>query len=456
MAINNQKKLKELFYNFYCDILILYGDKKPKYNISQVGNFKSEENGCSISTDARICLFSCSYYFDNKDKIHNLLSFKKIICYIKNSPEILEKDSICSDSPNKENIGKKFYKVVGIEESFGTSIYLVARQIFENYNKSIIEINWDLEPVKINRINLDKSVLLFKLKNKHGFLPVNKYYYYIQNFTIDKGFDLKLGKKVIQLKKLSDQEKTLFINGDYFGPEDLSMDISSIDIAIISEARLNDIEIKNILTLLRLFKTGEFRLYAIGELKSELNKKEIIHINTFANIIEKSLKNKMPFFNNKYSLNKNEINIIKKFFEDNYSKISENFEFAIECLSLLHSLDDKYKLPYIFFIIESFFKEIDSELNYRLSYCIAKILKKPFSFTKVIRNLYGLRGNVVHGNSQEELNKKIIKIKNESGESFNNITECVDFIEDVMREIWKEILEKELYKNDINIEKSLF
>jgi hypothetical protein len=456
MVTNNQKNLKELFYNFYCDILALYNNEKPKYYFSNVGNFKSEENGCSVSTDARIRLLSCSYYFDNSEKIQKLQSFKNIVKYIKSNNGILNSDGVISAPADKKIVGKKRYEVWGIDYCFGPSIYLIAQQIFENYNKSTIEINWNLEPVKINKINLNKSVLLFKLKNEHSFLPTDKYYYYIQNFTIDKKFfNLNLDKKIIQLKKLSDREKTLFINGNHFGPEDLSMDISSINTAIISKVRLSDVEIKNILTLLRLFKTGKFRLYAVGELKSELNKEKITYVNTFASIIEKPLKNKTPSFNEEYSLNENEISIIKRFFKNNYSKISENFEFAIECLSLLHSLDDKYKLPYIFFILESFFKKIKSENTYRLSYNMAKILKKSFSFTKTIRDFYNLRSDVVHGNSQSELDKKISKIKNEE-QSFNDIKECVDFLEDIMKQVWKEILEKELYKKDINIEESLF
>ena len=455
MVINNEKNLKKLFYDFYCDILRLYNNKKPKHYLSDVGNFESQKNGYSISTNKKIRLCSCSYYFENKNKIRELTSFKKIVYYIRNSLEILESDLICSDSPDKKNIGKKFYKVVGIEESFGASIYSVATKIFETYNKSIIDINWDLKPAEINKINLDESALLFELKNKHSFSPTDKYYYYMQNFAIDKSFfNLKLDKKIIQLKKLSDKEKTLLINVSHFGSENLIVDIGTIDVAIISKVRLNDIEIKNILTLLRLFSAGEFRLYAIGESKKGFDNKEtLIRLNTFANIVEKPLIEKCFSLHREYHLNQKETRAVKKFFKDNYSKIS-NFEFANECLNLLHSLDDKYKMPYIFFILESFFEKIKSENTYRLSYSMSKILKKSFDFSKTIRDLYDLRGDVVHGNGQIKLDKKSSKIKNE-GRPFNNMKECVDFLEDTMRQLWKEILKKDLYKKR-DIEESIF
>jgi hypothetical protein len=445
--------LKQLFYNFYCDVLELYKKNQPKTGMSQQMSFKTTENGYEVSGTPKIHLLSASYYFDNTQEIQRLNSFKAIVNYINNSPEILKTDSICSSSPDENNVGEPMYKVLGTESSYGASIYIIAKEIFENHNNTSVQIKWDFKPCKLKDVKFDKDILLFRLKNKHSFLPTEKYFYYLQNFEIENSyFELQVGEKKVKLKQLSDEEKSLMINSSHFGSEDLSMDAGSIKTALVSNDLLDQNDVKKIITLLRVFKEGEFRVYAIGELKKELNKKKSIKINTFANVVEKALGAKSAFFHKTYKLDKNEVKSFKKLFHGAYEDMP-SFEFPSECLGLLHTTDDKFKIPIIFYILESFFPKINTENTYRLAHCITKILKKPYSFSETVRNFYTLRSKIVHGDKQNTLTKTIKKIQKENGEPCSSIQECVKLLEFIMRETWKQVLKRKLHtKEDIEAE----
>ena len=453
MSKQKETNLKQLFHNFYCDVLEQYQKKNPKCGMSQQMIFKTTQNGYEVSGNPKIYLLSASYYFDNKNEIQQLESFKKIIQYIKKSSEILKNDSICSGSPNEKNIGKPMYKVSGIESSYGASIYLIAKEIFENHNKTSVQIKWDFEPCKLGEMKFDKDILLFRLKNKDNFLPTEKYFYFLQNFEIENNyFELQIGKNKIKAKRLSDEEKSLMINSSHFGSEDLSMDADSIKTALVSNDLLDQNEIKIVIALLRVFKAGEFRVYAIGELKKELNKKKSMKINTFANAVEKALGAKSAFFHETYKLTKSEAKSFKNLFQKAYKEMAL-FEFASESLSLLHTTDDKFKIPIIFYVLESFFPKVTSENSYRLSYCIAKILKKPYSFSRTVIDLYTLRSKIVHGDKQSTLIKIIKKISKKDGTQCSNIQECTNLLESIMRDTWKQILKRKLHtKEDIEAE----
>lgn len=456
MTRPDRKNLNTLFYNLYCDILALYEKNKPKYYFSSHYIFKTESNGYSIISEPVIKLLAISYYWDHKQIIHTLSSFKKIVNYIKLNKKILNSDGVITAPADKKIISKRRYEAWGIDYCFGPSIYSITQDLFEYFSRPKINgecIKWNFSPVDRDKFIVKNDILISRLVYKNGFIPVQKYYYFLQNFNIDKSFKVKYKAKNITFKKLTDQEKTLFLNSRHFGPENLSHDISNINSALIYDNWFEKEEAKNILATLRLCKSGQFRLYALAEVKKDIMGKKLFTLNTYANFIEKPLAEKILVSDGK-NLNNTEIKEFKLFFKKNISKILR-FKFGTECLNRLHSLDDEYKIPFIFFILESFFEKINQELNFRLSYCITRILNKPYEFSKIIQGLYGLRGTIVHGGTASELKNKIKKIKNKKGKQlFNNIKDCSNFLENIMKESWKIILDKKLYDKDI--EKEIF
>jgi hypothetical protein len=456
MPIKHKKKLNTLFYNLYCDILALYEKNKPKFYYGSHYIFKTESNGHSVISEPIIKLLAISYYWDHKQDIHALSSFKKIVNYIKSSKEILNSDGVITAPADKKIIGKRRYEVWGIDYCFGPAIYSITQDLFECYNRPKINgecIKWNFLSVDSDKFNYKNDIPISRLIHKNCFIPAQKYYYFLQNFKINKSFKIKYKSKDITFKKLTDREKTLFLNSRLFGPENLSHDISSISTALIFDDWLKKEEAKNILAILRLCKSGQFRLYALAEVREDIIGKKKFTLNTYANFVERPLAKKILVLGGK-NLNNSEIKKFKLFFKNNIDKMSK-FKFGTECLNRLHSLDDEYKIPFIFFILESFFKNINQELSFRLSYCITKILNKPYEFTKIIQKLYGLRGTIVHGGTASELDNKIKKIKNKQGKVlFNNVKDCSNFLENIMKESWKIILDKELYDKDI--EKEIF
>jgi len=442
MAKKTSKDIQLLFYNFYSELLTLFSKKHPKHFVSKDGKFKKIKGGYEVSSKPKIRLYSCSYYFDNKAKIQKLQSFKEVVEYIKSRSDILKKDSVISDSPDKSNIGKPLYEVSGIADSYGPSIFAIAKEIFETYNNSKVVTKWDFNAKELEKIKLDKAGIEFKLNNKYSFLPVKKYYYLLENFSVNKTTTLDIDGVKTKLKKLTDLERSLIINSTKSGPEDDTGDIGYIETAIVSEALLKEESISNLLALLRIFKEGEFRLKAIGELNTEITRCPRLKLNSYAKGLEKGLKLGNPFFHQKYELTAVLLAEFKKFYKKNRSKMGK-YGFAKECLSLLHATDDKFKIPIIFYILESFFPKVTSENTYRLSYCISKILNKPYDFTTNVKLLYKLRSDIVHGNTKSELSKTIKKIKKMDDTPCSNLNNTLKVLEKIMRTVWKNILDNE-------------
>lgn len=446
-----ESKLKQLIYNFYCDFLELYKKNHPEFIISEKRIYTHIEDIPVTGSNPTIDLLSANYYYENIEEIKGLESFKKIIQYIE---EPRKSDSKDENTPRGEFI-QQGSAASNAMELDGAAIYLIVKEIFESENQPSFQFKWNFNPCKITDINLDEDVILRRIKNPSKPLQTEKFFYLLQNFEIESThLKLRIGTKEIEVRKLSNKEKSLIMNGVYSGTRNIQTDILSIKTAFISSHLLNENEVKRIIALFRIFKAGDFRLYGIGQFK-KLGTREYIEVNVFDTIIERPLvlDGKLVEFDKTYKVAKSEIKKIKTMFEKYYEEL-KSFEFACEFLSLLHATNDEVKIPIIFYILESFFPNIKGENTYRLSTSIARLLKENYEFSQTIRDCYKLRSDIVHGD-KTGLPKKIAKIPNSNASKCSNIQEVGTQLELIMRRTWMEILKRNLH-SEKDIEAAIF
>jgi len=193
------------------------------------------------------------------------------------------------------------------------------------------------------------------------------------------------------------------------------------------------------LTLLRIYKGGSFRCVFTGRF-NENSIQNALYCEGISNIIEEPIHERhIGFFRNEYRIEKGEINLVRKFINNNYPKL-DNCAFAAECLSKLHALEEKFKIPFLFFILESFFPSIRQETTHRLTHIITKILGEKFAFVSKIKHLYEIRCEIVHGHFKAG-EKQLKKL------GYKTIKEARLFLEDLTRRIWKILLNENLLNN---------
>ena len=345
------------------------------------------------------------------------------------------------------------------KEEFKTNLIRIILPFFEKilnkYNSPEIgRPNAALSPVKKELFTIDFEKLLSHINpDKDSRL----YYYLLFNFEIPEDELLLMTKPRISLKKISNVEKSKILDSLGLFIKEIDDRIFNIDTAIYSTKRLKRGEIYNALALLRLFKPGEFQYLDNGVMiydtfTNEYNFSYIHSVQT-----EGEINKPYPFCTrDKWTIDKTEIRSLKVFFRDNFYKIQhESFDFAIECLTILHTLDYKYRIPVIFYIIESFFKNIKTEVTYRIKNVISKILEKDYQFSENMKVLYQIRSDIVHGNTEANILKTLRKIKLEDNGTLSKIDDGYKYLERIMRDLWCKILSDGLFSCE-NIEERYF
>ncbi|MCR9982432.1 hypothetical protein NB610_10465 [Vibrio alginolyticus] len=89
----------------------------------------------------------------------------------------------------------------------------------------------------------------------------------------------------------------------------------------------------------------------------------------------------------------------------------------------------------LFFVIESFFADVNSEVVFRISLYVTVLLQESESFRNKIKDLYHVRSCIAHG----DLSGAQKKIKAMKIFGFTGATEQV---EDILNRLWKVLLEK--------------
>ena len=446
---NIKKPLKNLFYQLYVDILSLFKKKSPEIYSKNIYQYITKKDGQSgVATYPE--LFLKPNYHLIKDELFKLRSLDDIISLIEKQKDILNSDFTCSNSVKKKNIGKKLYEISGIKESFSGQIYAVVEKIIELHNQPKFSINWNFLATPAQELKIEEKDLLESFKKTQKTKQIA--YYFLENFKMQSDeLAFQINNQKITIKKLSDQEKSLLLNASEYFNSGMQNNIHNINVAIISNAKIETNTLNKILFLLRVFKGGVFRYEASGLLVwDNISKKQKFQsINNQGSCYEAPLPIKWSVPSPEdYLLEKKDEKNLKIFIENNIRKITDKFNFINDVFAKLHSLGNKYstqgtkyQIPFLMMGLESFFN-INEKITFTMSLLIAKVLNDDSLFP-IMKKLYAIRSDIIHGN-KNELKKDILKLKTLQT-NLKNIDDVTHFLEDITRNITKIFIEKELH-----------
>jgi hypothetical protein len=448
-----QTDLVKLFYNFYVEVLELYKHHPPKFYTKDAFSYASEKN--AITTFPQAFMFR-SYYHNFKKVILEMPSFQKIIRYLEQYKEVLDTDLAVANGPNT---GKKRWEIEGIDESFGGIVFSIVEDFFERHHSPKVKglIQWKQDAVSYDDFDTTEQELVAYLCRKGR--KVQEYYYLLENVKIESA-ELNISNNDFQLslKQLTDEDKTLILNSISIQSRELHDKIYNINVALCSSSELKGNDLRRIFTALRLYKSGDFRICAVGVLINEdIKRKRRFEILPPDDWVGNPLSTRWwPLFTSGFEITEQENAEVKDFVESNLPKLSHTkFSFPIQCLCQIHSHDPEFRIPFLFFILEAFFDKIKQELTFRLKYTITKLLGESFQFSENLKRLYELRSKIVRGD-KAGIKKIAKKIKNENGTPCKGINECAQVLENIMRRVWKTILSEELFREGIDIEEKYF
>lgn len=123
------------------------------------------------------------------------------------------------------------------------------------------------------------------------------------------------------------------------------------------------------------------------------------------------------------------------------SFISENLQpimkmpYSCKTYNMVSASPESLRIPLLFFVIESFFSDVNSELVYRISLYLTVLLKRDDDFRKEIQALYSIRSSIAHGDTSEA-DRKGVKMRNKNSDIMN----ITDYTETILIELWKVLL----------------
>jgi hypothetical protein len=415
LTTQDKEKFKDLVYNFYCDLLKLY--EKNRLVIRFFDYIVSDDVGCSYQQKPKA--LNSYFYNQYKGEVESLTSFIALLQFCEDNLAVID---VFSLKHNLYDIGQDLFNKYNLESNLPSNYKL-------NFNPVSSEklIFNSLENLEVLGLSTQDW------KNK-------KIYYCLEMFDVYEDIVILFKGEEIFIKRLSNEEKTELLSADFMRTVSMR-DSLFFGSAIVSPRELENNELENILALLRIYQEGDFRCCYVAKIVDGIVEKKCWYMMGTTDLHEQSYKEcKEVMTRSLYEVNLLENVEINKFFSENLEKI-DDYPFAVSCLNSLYFLDEQFKIPQAFYILESFFPNIKSELSFRLVLYITKLLKENHNFSQRLSVLYDLRSKIVHGNSKER--DKNLK-KNFDGK----IEVANDFILDVVRRVWKVFLKNDKLESD--------
>ncbi|NOF40514.1 hypothetical protein [Vibrio cholerae] len=264
-----------------------------------------------------------------------------------------------------------------------------------------------------------------------------KYLLVFENIQIET--DIRINDD-INLIKLSDNEVNEKLADRYDSKQKWSRVYSAFE---ISESLLSNNELIPVLsTLLRLYKKGDIRYKLIAQEANHLIRGDI-YVNYQNSYSELDYYENAPSVRDdawrQYFINNSESHDFVRFINDNLIPMM-SMSHSCQMYNMVFSSPLHLRIPLLFFVIESFFSDVDSEVVFRISLYVTVLLQEGESFRKKIKDLYHVRSCIAHG----DLSGAQKKIKSMKISGFTGASEQV---EDILSSLWKVLLEKKWKPN---------
>jgi hypothetical protein len=283
-----------------------------------------------------------------------------------------------------------FYEIFGFKFS---EIY--------NYITPPINTYQIINKRNISELKINSDIFNSAMKGGHNYELKKKHLIIFENLRIEKDFIIDENIKFIRLSQ--EQIKSQIQNR--FEPD---IKWSKVNTAIeINSEEFNEEIIFKLSTLLRIFKKGDIR-YKCTYKEAIHYFKGLIYVNYKSTFSEEEYKEHpstkdAPII---YIINNSEIESFREFLKSSLPNL-EHLTYSCRVYNMIHSTNPQLRIPVIFFIIESFFSDIDSEVVFRVSLYVTNILKEDDSFFGALKKFYAIRSKIAHGDVKGS--KKIIK-----------------------------------------------
>lgn len=411
--MESELRMKKLIYDLYADVLHM---------------FKSNPAVLMGGMNDRVEYNMQIYYLNpqNHSKIIELSSYKDLISEL----AVLRKETI---EETEKNIG---FGIIAyyIKIFLDTLNPLKLEKVLSGYNN---------KPIEFDRFPFDyeKCIQPLKYVTSPSLLNQNKmiYYRFIENFDIQSNHIVLSKDKLLMIRKLTEEDKNTYRKDFNY---EINNEIEKCKVVIESDSYelVNDQNIKYIVGLLRIFKSGDFRISLLYNLSEDIlgNRKiieteRVYNSNTYN---EPQLSYEIVGNRREYVLDKSEEEGFKRSYTNNLEGIKE-YEFALEYLNNIANIKLEFRIPILFMIIESFFG-LSSEISYRISLFCTKLLNGDKNFMDMIKKFYSLRSKISHGD-KKGIDKTLRQMKDKNYISKVNIEEAYEKLYKIMIDIWKKL-----------------
>ncbi|MCP4991503.1 MAG: hypothetical protein GY928_37230 [Colwellia sp.] len=201
-------------------------------------------------------------------------------------------------------------------------------------------------------------------------------------------------------------------------------------------------------TLLRLYKSGDIRYKATYQKANHLFFGEVYVPNK--HLLTEQLRTENDYYENAPSIHNDR-------WKAYYISDSDALDFSAFMLknipimrpmgqscrvyNMVSSSHLHLKIPLLFFVVESFFSDVNAEVSFRIALYVTNLMKRDTKFNSLLKKLYGIRSKVAHGDlvSARKEMKKLENQKLIACGDFRGVTELLD---EILKDLWKVLLEK--------------
>lgn len=260
----------------------------------------------------------------------------------------------------------------------------------------------------------------------------NKYLLIFENLNITS--DIKINED-INLIKLSRDEVNEKLAGRYDPERKWARVYSAFE---ISETFLSNNELIPVLsTLLRLYKKGDVRFKFIAQ-----DAHHLIRGNIY--VSHKNSYSELDYYENapsvrgdawrQYLISESESQEFANFISQNLTPML-SMSHSCQMYNMVFSSPLHLRIPLLFFVIESFFSDVNSEVVFRIALYLTVLLQETEHFRKRIKDLYHVRSCIAHGDLAGA-QKKIKSMK------LSGFTGAAEQVEEILNKLWKVLLDK--------------
>lgn len=307
-------------------------------------------------------------------------------------------------------------------------------QVSYVFSKSQNLSSWCLDEERLSKAILEATTSGSCIERRNNYLIV------FENLQVES--DIKINEELTLISLSRAEVENKFANR-YDSDKKWERVYSAFE---VSDNYLNDDRFIPVLsTLLRLYKKGNVRFKLIAQQAHHLIRGDI-YINYKNGHSELDYYEHMPSVRNdawrQYRINEAESSEFAKFIGENLLPMM-TMSHSCQMYNMVSSSPLHLRIPLLFFVIESFFSDVSSEVVFRVALYVTVILEEDAVFKKRVNDLYHVRSCIAHGDLVAA-QKKIQKMK------LSGFSGATELVEEILQKLWKELLVRKWEPNKSN------